>query len=406
MRNWEFSPVDLSTWRDKINGELNNKQGGLSYYDEIEGFEISIAEKNYQEKYHSEEIEYGNISTKNAVSIDVTNEKEANELALYCLNYGADALFFNAKKPIIDWSIVLKNIELFYIQSWFLLESTEQEKSLNSVLDRAALEHATVVVMSENNQSMVFPGFEMQQIGSPVFIELSYLLYYLNNYIIDSERSKIEEDSLIFTCGMSGNYFMDVAKIRALKFLITQLLDSYAVKPKKIEFHAHSGWTNKSLEDVDTNLLRQTTEIMAAYAGNVDAIFNNPSTKLSTNNTELKDWRLSLNVINLLKEESYFDRVKNPLDGSHVFGQLVDGLIDKSWAFFTAHQEKNEFDFLELTKNEISSAREIKRKKFVSNEITKIGINSFKLNQTKNDHFWGKIPSFLGFPYLIFEKEL
>ena len=51
MRNWEFSPVDLSTWRDKINGELNNKQGGLSYYDEIEGFEISIAEKNYQEKY-------------------------------------------------------------------------------------------------------------------------------------------------------------------------------------------------------------------------------------------------------------------------------------------------------------------------------------------------------------------
>ena len=133
MRNWEFSPVDLSTWRDKINGELNNKQGGLSYYDEIEGFEISIVEKNYQEKYHSEEIEYGNISTKNAVSIDVTNEKEANELALYCLNYGADALFFHAKKQIIDWSIVLKNIELIYIQSWFLLESTEQEKSLNSV---------------------------------------------------------------------------------------------------------------------------------------------------------------------------------------------------------------------------------------------------------------------------------
>jgi methylmalonyl-CoA mutase len=191
-----------------------------------------------------------------------------------------------------------------------------------------------------------------------------------------------------------------------MKFLVNQLFNAYGVQPIKLEYHAHTGWTNKGLKDRDTNLLRQTTEVMAAYASNVSAIFNNPSTLISKQRASKTDWRLALNIVNLLKEESYFDRVINPLDGAQVFEQLVDQIIDKSWETFTTNQEKIEEEFHNFLISKIQTCRSKKITAFRNKQLSKIGINVFLKNEKQEQELWGEMPHFLGLPYLILEKEL
>ena len=197
-----------------------------------------------------------------------------------------------------------------------------------------------------------------------------------------------------------------MAKIRAAKYLVNELLQAYQVKPGRLEFHAHVGWSNKSLKDADSNLLRQTTEVMAAYSSNVDAIFNNPSKKYSNKGTSLTDWRLSLNILNLLTEESYFSRVTNPMDGSFIFIQLVDQVIESSWELFTNHQELSLVDFNQILHEKTTFARTEKLKMFSNKTSIKIGINAYTSKENLTEFEWVEVPMFDGKPYLIFEKEL
>ncbi|MFM7472857.1 MAG: methylmalonyl-CoA mutase family protein, partial [Crocinitomicaceae bacterium] len=371
-----------------------------------ENIKIDIATKTYKSKYDTASTNNSQTSTKNSVFIDIFNEDEANQVALYCLNFGAEALFFFSRKKDINWGKLLKDIELSYIHTWIQVDSKFQYEALLSLININEIPNITIFGPIDSLKNTNVNSFHLQQIGAPAYVEISYLLNELNHHLINQEKSEIEQSRLVFTLGLDGNYFLDMAKIRASKYLVNEMLRTYQVKPGRIEFHAHVGWTNKSLNDKDTNLLRQTTEVMAAYSSNLDAIFNNPSTKYSKNGTSLTDWRLSLNILNLLNEESYFSRVTNPIDGSYVFKQMVDQLIDTSWELFTQNQELSPKDFNQILHSKTNYTRTEKLKRFSEKNIIKIGINAYTTQENSFDHEWGQIPIYDGTPYLIFEKEL
>lgn len=406
MKNWGFHPIDNSIWREKISKELGGVNQELVYFNEVENIKIDIASKTYNSKYETASTNNSQTSTKNSVHIEVFNEELANHLALYCLNFGADAIFFSTRKKDVNWVRLLKDIELAYINTWIQVDSKIQYDALVSSINLNEIPNITIFGPIDNLKNINLNSFHLQQIGAPSYVEISYLLNELNHYLINQQKSEIEQSSLVFTMGLDGNYFLDMAKIRAAKYLVNVMLRAYKVKPGRIEFHAHVGWTNKSLKDKDTNLLRQTTEVMAAYSSNLDAIFNNPSTKYSKNGTSLTDWRLSLNILNLLNEESYFSRVTNPIDGSYVFTQMVDQLIDSSWELFTSNQELRLEDFHQILLSKTNHARTEKLKRFSEKNIIKIGINAYTAKGNSLDLEWGEIPNYKGLPYLIFEKEL
>ena len=406
MENWGFHPIDNSTWREKISKELGGANQELVYLNEVENIKIDIATKTYKSKYNAASTNDCQTSTKNSVYIDVFNEEEANHVALYCLNYGADALFFTSRKKDINWDKLLKDIELSYIHTWIQVDSKFQYDALLSTINIHEIPNITIFGTIDSLKNTNVNSFQLQQIGAPAYVEISFLLNKLNHHLINQEKNEIEQSSLVFTLGLDGNYFLDMAKIRAAKYLVNEMLKAYQVNPGRIEFHAHVGWANKSLKDKDTNLLRQTTEVMAAYSSNLDAIFNNPSTKYSKNGTSLTDWRLSLNILNLLNEESYFSRVTNPIEGSYVFTQMVDQLIDSSWELFTQNQELSPKDFNQILHSKTNYTRTEKLKRFSEKNIVKIGINAYTTQENSLDLDWGEIPIYEGTPYLIFEKEL
>ena len=404
MKNWEFKSVHIDDWKNKIIQEIGKGANSFFYFDEIENLSIDITKREYKSRFTNQTIDCINRRTKNSCYIEVENELEANKLALYCLNFGAEALFFKIKKIFVNWEILLKHIEIKYIKTWFQLEDEEQKRGLLSTIN--PLKNLDITIQVVGDSETIFNGFHLQQIGSPAYLEIAYILHSLNCRIINMNKDELENSDFIIVCGLNGNYFLDIAKINSLKYLVKKIFETYNLNPRKIEYHAHTGWSNKSIEDPDINLLRQTTEVMAAFSSNVDAIFCNPGNYLSVNKSTLGDWRLSLNIFNLLKEESYFDKVLNPLDGAYIYTQLVDSLIVKSWGFFVDNQNKSNIEFLYLLKEHIQETRNLRLKLFNAKENVKIGINIFKNKSEEIEDKWRELPSFLGMPYFVYEKEM
>jgi methylmalonyl-CoA mutase len=93
-----------------------------------------------------------------------------------------------------------------------------------------------------------------------------------------------------FNFGIGNNYFMEIGKLRAARFLWAQVVKAY--NPKKIESakliaHSETNTYNKTFYDPYVNMLRTQTEAMSAVLGGADSItvlpFNAPSSAMPPN---------------------------------------------------------------------------------------------------------------------------
>jgi len=90
---------------------------------------------------------------------------------------------------------------------------------------------------------------------------------------------------------------------------------------------------NKTIYDYNVNMLRTTTECMSAILGGANAIANLPYDALYHKDNEFGD-RIARNQLLILKNESYFDKVNNPADGSYYIESLTQQLAEKALTLF------------------------------------------------------------------------
>ncbi len=131
------------------------------------------------------------------------------------------------------------------------------------------------------------------------------------------------------------NFFMEVAKFRAIKPLWAQMLRAFGVNEEKqrIKLHARSGNRNKTRRDCHTNLLRLTTEALSAALGGVDSICLAPYDSL-LEKTDVNSRRLSRNLQLILQEELQLTQLIDPAGGSWHVEKLTDELARAAWADF------------------------------------------------------------------------
>ena len=140
-----------------------------------------------------------------------------------------------------------------------------------------------------------------------------------------------------FTFAAGRNYFMEIAKFRAARYLWAKITEAWGAGPEtagRMFIHAvTSGW-NKTMYDPYVNLLRSTTESMSAILGGADSLCADPFDKpLRKEGTAFSE-RLVRNIQLILKEEAYFDKVADPSAGSYYIESLTGALIDESWKLF------------------------------------------------------------------------
>ncbi|MDB5240824.1 MAG: methylmalonyl-CoA mutase [Spirosoma sp.] len=149
----------------------------------------------------------------------------------------------------------------------------------------------------------------------------------------------------ILSVSVGTSYFMEIAKLRALRVLFHRFCGYYSPSgnPPGPFIHAQTSSFYDASTTPYTNLLRSTTEAMSAVIGGCDALTVRPYNAIFEQedvapgtpgrDREFAD-RIARNVSVLLKEESYFDKVADSSAGSYYIEILTHQLTEAAWALF------------------------------------------------------------------------
>jgi len=438
----EFHKVSKTDWEAKIVADLKGKnQDTLRIKDVIEEIDLS----GYQ---HSEDIVHeceipGNFpysrgmnkadsSWNNGVLIEIEDEISANKKALKSLNSGADLLVFKTIKSKTNWKVVLDQIEFEHIKTQFIVRSPNE---LNELKNAAKLEKNEIgfnidfleeqwsdasfqkvanLFKDKQQQFCSINGFKLQQSGATTWQEIAFSLSAGHEYLVKLMQHGFTIDQaagcISFKIGIGSNYFYEIAKIRSLKKLWSKIVNAYSPEhgcSHNCPITAVIGHMNKSLDDPYTNVLRQTTEVMSAANAGVDGVVVLPYDLMSLNGPSELAERLALNISSILKEESYLDKVIDPIGGSYSLEKLTELIGEKSWgAFKILDTGGGVFDkqVLDNLLAEIASKRSQRIKKFEDQDSILIGINKYRASD-KKDKKWKETNDYLGMKQLIFEIE-
>ena len=190
-----------------------------------------------------------------------------------------------------------------------------------------------------------------------------------------------------FSISVGTNYFVEIAKIRAFRFLWTKILkDGYGLNEKDISpISVHcttSSFYNSSMSP-HINMIRATTESMSAIIGGCDSLSVRAYDETLKESDEFSR-RISRNISTILKEESYFDKVIDPSAGSYFIENLTFEIAEIAFELLQKVESKGgivEAFKQNFVQNEINRNFQSMQNELLNNEKTMVGVNKFKENQ-------------------------
>ncbi len=193
-------------------------------------------------------------------------------------------------------------------------------------------------------------AYVLNNAGAYITQELGYALAWGAEYLdklTDTGYSVPEVASRIkFNFGIGANYFMELAKFRAARWLWAEIVgaygDQYKNETAKIHQHARTSEWNQTIYDAYVNLLRSQTETMSAALAGVDSITVLPFDKPYKESDDFSE-RIARNQQLLLMEESHFDKVVDPGAGSYYIEELTNRIAEQAWGIFLGVNDEGGF---------------------------------------------------------------
>lgn len=185
--------------------------------------------------------------------------------------------------------------------------------------------------------------------GAYITQELGYALAWGNEMLarLTEAGFPVEEVArkIKFNFGISSNYFMEIAKFRAARWLWAEIVEAY--KPQcacaaKMNVHAYTSHWNMTVYDAHVNLLRSQTEAMSAALAGVDSLTVHPFDKVYETPDDFSE-RIARNQQLLLKEEAHFNKVVDPSAGSYYIETLTSSIASVAWNLFLEVEDKGGF---------------------------------------------------------------
>ncbi|MCX6873561.1 MAG: methylmalonyl-CoA mutase subunit beta [Verrucomicrobia bacterium] len=173
--------------------------------------------------------------------------------------------------------------------------------------------------------------------GGSATQELGYAIATLVSYLEELQTRGVTPATAFhhvrLCLAVGSDYFMEIAKLRAARWLLSKVAATYGVTSPDLHLHASTSRWNKTTYDAHTNMLRVTAEAFAAVVAGVDSLHLGPYDEI-VGTSDGFSRRIARNIHSILREECGLDRVIDPAGGSNYIEWLTDQVAAKSWAIF------------------------------------------------------------------------
>ncbi len=176
-------------------------------------------------------------------------------------------------------------------------------------------------------------GYHMMEAGANSVLQTAFTLADGVEYVKAALATGLDIDTfaprLSFFFGIGMNFFMDIAMLRAARFLWHELITPFNPRnPQSLILRTHcqtSGWS-LTQQDPYNNIIRTTLESLSAVLGGTQSLHSNAFDEAVGLPTDFSA-RIARNTQIILQEESEICRVVDPLGGSYYLEALTDGII-------------------------------------------------------------------------------
>ena len=182
--------------------------------------------------------------------------------------------------------------------------------------------------------SISISGYHMQEAGANQVQELAFTIADGLEYVRAAINKGLKVDdfaprlSFFFAIGM--NFFMEIAKLRAARWLWANLMKKYFnpqnTKSLMLRTHCQTSGVSLTEQDPYNNIVRTTVEAMAAVLGGTQSLHTNAFDEAVALPTDFSA-RIARNTQLILQEETGITKSVDPLAGSYYIEALTGRLI-------------------------------------------------------------------------------
>jgi methylmalonyl-CoA mutase len=231
-------------------------------------------------------------------------------------------------------------------------------------------------------------GYHMQEAGATCVQELAFTLADGLEYARAAVGRSLAIDafaprlSFFFCIGM--NFFMEIAKLRAARFLWAKLIErEFEPKdPRSLMLRTHCQTSGVSLQAQDpyNNVVRTTLEALAAVLGGTQSLHTNAFDEALALPSEFSA-RIARNTQLILSEESGIRHVVDPLGGSYYVEHLTASLAREAQALIDeVEAEGGMVKAIEagMPKARIEAAAARRQARWDRGEDVVVGVNKYR----------------------------
>jgi methylmalonyl-CoA mutase len=354
----EFSPATKEQWKQRVLKELN----GAPYENLIwqkEGLQI--------EPYYTKE----ETSSSNPHITELSNQKgwqvrqdfaaadfkSTNKKILKALENGVNAIGirFTGACAMADMETLLEDVFLDMVSIHFVAAENAESifdafvamaekrnydlKTLQGSFDTDPLckqEQPDYVALKKqlDKFSAKLPLFKLITVhaqGDTAIDELVSAMNKAEKYFSGLSALGYDKNQLAnqvqFFVPVGVEYFIELAKLRALRILWNRFLSEQGVHAVAAFVQAQKSWKHNYETYSYINMLRHTTEAMSAVMGGCDVLSLRTTDKTNQFSNDFFE-RIAVNIQHILKHESHLDAVADPAAGSYYIETITQKLVE------------------------------------------------------------------------------
>ncbi len=408
----EFPSVSTEQWMERVTADLKGADFDKKLvWKNLTGINIQPCyniESNIKQLKNTGKNSQSLVNYRN---VAVVSAEEGNKLAVKAVDEGINGIIFQLKENV-SAEILLKGIDLNEIAVSFDIASNAigfttdlvkeaKGKDLKGYINTGVISNYVTSGSFDENQIEVtaelvklttdFPKFKAITISGTEYLDsganqVQEIAYTLNSLVFLIEKLSGKGvgvqsifDNLNFKLAIGLEYFVEIGKFRAFNSLLAEVAAKYGVMEFSKTITAKTSIWSKSVTDAETNMLRATTETMSAILGNVDGILVDAYDKEFKETSDFSS-RIAGNITTILREESYFGKVANPVDGSYYIEEVSSKIAENALELFKAIEADGGFFTAfenEKIQDQIAEIRLQKLKLISQRRTPMVGINKY-----------------------------